>query len=375
MVESVDTVIIGAGPAGLAVSACLRARGAPFVVLEQADAVGSTWRRHYERLHLHTIKQLSALPRLPWPAEVALYPSRRDVVAYLDAYARRFQIEPRFGQTVTRAWPEAGGWVVRATAGELRCRALVIASGYNRVAKVPEWPGRDSYGGAVLHSSAYRSGDAFRGRRALVVGLGNSGGEIALDLWESGAEVSLAVRSPVHVVPRDLFGLPAQVNSLYGLGRLPVALADRLALAVLDRAVGDLAPWGLRRPAVGPARQVVEQGRIPLIDIGTVALIKQGKIRVVPGPRAYTATGVVLTDGRELPADLVVLATGYRPGLDAFLEGAADLVDERGYPRWHGAAVPGAPGLYFLGFRNPLTGALHDIAREAERIAAALTRT
>ena len=80
----------------------------------------------------------------------------------------------------------------------------------------------------------------------------------------------------------------------------------------------------------------------------------------------------MLADGREIEADLVVLATGYRPALDAFLDDAAALVDERGYPRAHGAAVPGAPGLYFIGFRNPLTGQLHDIALEAERIASAI---
>jgi cation diffusion facilitator CzcD-associated flavoprotein CzcO len=206
-----------------------------------------------------------------------------------------------------------------------------------------------------------------------VVGLGNSGGEIALDLWESGASsVAISLRSPVHVVPRDLFGIPAQVNALFGLGRLPPRIADPIVLELLDRAMGDLSRFGLRRPDIGPARQVVERGRIPLIDIGTVALIKQGKIGVVPGPRELTAGGLVVTDGREIPADVVVLATGYRPVLDAFLDGAAAYVDDRGYPRFHGREVDGAPGLYFIGFRNPLIGQLHDIALEAERIARAL---
>lgn len=367
-------VIVGAGPSGLAVGACLRERGVPFVIVEQSGEVGSTWRRHYERLHLHTVKQLSALPFQPWPDEVAMYPSRADVVAYLEQYARRFQLEPRFGHAVTRARRDGRGWLVQTSRGDLRSCVLVIATGYNRVPKVPELPGRERFRGVVVHSAEYKNGDAYRGKRALVVGIGNSGGEIALDLWEAGAETAIAVRSPVHVVPRDLHGIPAQVNSLYGVGRLPVAIADRIALAILDRAVGDLSPWGLRRPEIGPARQVVEKGRIPLIDIGTVALIKQGKIRVVPGPRAFTESHVVLTDGRELPADLVVLATGYRPALDDFLDGAADLVDDRGYPRWHGVEAKGATGLYFIGFRNPLTGQLHDIAVEAQRIAASVSK-
>lgn len=374
MAERTEVVIIGAGPSGLAVGACLRERGTPFVMLEQAGEVGSTWRRHYERLHLHTIKQLSALPFVPWPAEVAMYPSRAQVVAYLERYAQRFQLEPRFGHTVTSARRGGAGWVVQANGGAIEGRALVVATGYNRVPKMPDFPGRDRFRGVVLHSSGYKTGDAYRGKRALVVGIGNSGGEIALDLWECGADTTLSVRSPVHVIPRDLYGLPAQINSVYGLGRLPVAIADRIALALLDRTVGDLSPWGLHRPEIGPARQVVEQGRIPLIDIGTVDLVKQGKIRVVPGPREYTETGVVLTDGREIPVDVVVLATGYRPALDDFLEGAVEYVDERGYPRWHGTEVKSAPGLYFIGFRNPLTGQLHDIAAEAKRVSAAIAK-
>ncbi|MFT3766847.1 MAG: NAD(P)/FAD-dependent oxidoreductase [Minicystis sp.] len=374
MVEQTDVVVIGAGPSGLAVGACLRERGAAFVLLEQAAAVGSTWRRHYERLHLHTVKQLSALPRMPWPDGVPMYPSRAEVVDYLERYARRFRLEPRFGHAVTSARRDGDRWSIEANGSRIESRALVIATGYNRVPKVPSFPHRDRFGGVVVHSSEYRNGSAFRGKRAVVVGIGNSGGEIALDLWESGADTTMAVRSPVHVVPRDLFGMPAQVNSLYGLGRLPIPIADRIALFILDRAVGDLSPWGLRRPAIGPARQVVEKGKIPLIDIGTVALIKQGKIRVVPGPREFSAGGLVLTDGREVPADLVVLATGYRPVLDGFLDRAAEYVDDRGYPRWHGEEVTSARGLYFIGFRNPLTGALHDIALEAERIAAHVTK-
>lgn len=376
MAEHTEVVIIGAGPSGLAVGACLSAgsgRGVPFVMLEQAEAVGSTWRAHYDRLHLHTIKQLSALPFVPFADHVPLYPSRADVVDYLDRYAAKFRLAPRFGHTVTSARREGEGWLVRANDTEIRARALVVASGINRRPKVPSFPGRDRFRGVVLHSSEYKNGRAFRGKRALVVGIGNSGGEIALDLWESGAETSLAVRSPVHVVPRDLFGLPAQINSLYGVGRLPLAIADRVALSILDRAVGDLSPYGLHRPDIGPARQVVERGKIPLIDIGTVALVKQGKIRVVKGPESFTEGGMRLSDGQEIEADLVVLATGFHPAVDGFLDRAEGYTDARGYPRWHGAESASAPGLFFIGYRNPLSGQLHDIALEAKRIAKAIS--
>src|SRR5580693_9446913 len=121
-----DVIVLGAGPAGLAVAGCLRARKIPFVVLEQADAVGATWRRHYERLHLHTVARFSALPRMGWPEGVPMYPSRVQVVDYLERYARRFQIEPRFGQAVTRARRDGGRWVVTSSGGELSARALVV---------------------------------------------------------------------------------------------------------------------------------------------------------------------------------------------------------------------------------------------------------
>ncbi len=181
METDTDVVVIGAGPAGLAVGACLRARGVPFVILEQASAVGSTWRRHYDRLHLHTVARFSALPRMGWPASVPMYPSRAEVVDYLERYARHFALEPRFGQRAARARRDGARWVVTTPGGEHSGRALVIATGYNRVPNVPAFPYRERFGGAILHSSEYRSGAAYRGRRAIVVGLGNSGGEIALD--------------------------------------------------------------------------------------------------------------------------------------------------------------------------------------------------
>src|SRR5690606_12542582 len=127
-------------------------------------------------------------------------------------------------------------------------RAVAVCTGYNRVPVTPAWPGLAEFRGEVLHSAGYRSGRAYRGRRALVVGAGNSGAEIAVDLWEAGARVALCVRGPLHVVPRDLMGVPAQVTSLRIMSRLPPRLADRLSRRLIERAIGDLSPWGIRRP-------------------------------------------------------------------------------------------------------------------------------
>ncbi len=355
-----EVVVVGAGPAGLATAACLRARGVPFVVLERASAVASSWRNHYERLHLHTVKRHSALPMAPFPDEAPRYPSRDEVVAYLDAYARRFEIAPRFGELVRRIRPGE----VETAARTYPARAVVVCTGYNRVPHVPAWPGE--LGGPVVHSSAYRNGAPYKGKRVLVVGSGNSGAEIALDLWEHGAQPTLSIRGPVHVVPREVFGIPAQITSLYLFSRLPPRVADRVSLFTLNRAVGDLSRWGIERPALGPVSQVLEKKRIPLIDVGTIDLVRQGKIAVAKDVAGFAPDEVRFVDGTARPFDAVVLATGYRTGLPDLVEGVD--FDARGLPPRFGEEV--ARGLSFVGFRNPLTGQLRDIAAEAERVAA-----
>jgi indole-3-pyruvate monooxygenase len=204
----IHTIVVGAGPAGLAVGACLQRAGVSFLILEQADQVAVAWRRHYERLHLHTDKKHSELPFAPFPKEYPRYPSRLQMIDYLEGYARQFQLAPRLGQRVVSARRMNGSWEVQTQDTQYQAANLVIATGNSREPLVATWPGKGSFQGRVLHSSEYREGEAFRGQKVLVVGFGNSGGEIAIDLWEHGAETSLAVRSPVNVIPRDLFGIP-----------------------------------------------------------------------------------------------------------------------------------------------------------------------
>ncbi len=362
-----ETVIVGAGPAGLAVGACLRAAGRPFVMVDKAEAVGASWRGHYERLHLHTLKRYSGLPMMGFADDVPPYPSRAQVVAYLEAYARRFGLAPRLGVEVEEARRRGGGWEVRGGGEVLRARQLVVATGYNAVPNEPEWPGRGEYRGTLMHSRAYRNGRAFAGRRVLVVGIGNSGAEIAMDLWEHGARTAIAVRSPVHVIPRELWGVPSQRTGLL-MGRLPPSWGDRISGTLLKVALGDLGRYGLRRPEVGPVTQVVRDGRVPLVDVGTLDLIRQGAIEVLPDVAGLTEGGARFVDGREEPFDAIVTATGYRPGFARFLHGAELVADARGYPRAHGRESA-LPGLYFLGFRNPIIGQLNDIGREARRVA------
>src|SRR6476661_3734057 len=170
-------IIVGAGPAGLAVGACLQQAGISCLILEQADKAGVAWHRHYERLHLHTDKGHSELPFAPFPREYPRYPSRLQMISYLEAFARRFHLEPRLGQQVVSARQVDGLWEVRTQDTRYQASNLVIATGYSREPCVPAWPGQASFQGSLLHSSRYRNGEPFKGQKVLVVGFGNSGGE------------------------------------------------------------------------------------------------------------------------------------------------------------------------------------------------------
>lgn len=368
----VHTIIVGAGPAGLAVGACLKRAGIPNLILEQSDQVGSAWRRHYDRLHLHTAKAQSALPFVAFPRDYPRYPSRSQVVDYLETYVRKLQLEIRFGQQVIAAFHEDNRWEVQTQDTLYHASTLVIAAGYNREPNIPDWPGQASFRGTLVHSSHYKSGGAFKGQKVLVVGFGNSGGEIALDLWESGAQPALSVRGPVNVIPRDLLGIPIQSIGILE-SWLPPWLIDALNAPILAAAVGDLTRYGLQKLPRGPVAQIRGEARIPLIDVGTVKLIKERRVRVYPGIERFTEDGVLFTDGTEKPFDAVILATGYRPRVDAFLQGASAACDETGTPSSSGREAP-IPGLYFCGYTVPATGALREIALEARRISADIAR-
>jgi cation diffusion facilitator CzcD-associated flavoprotein CzcO len=364
-------VVVGAGPAGLAVAASLREHGVEAELLERGAGVGESWRHHYERLHLHTVKELSALPGIGWGAETPRYPSREQVVEYLERYARHFGLEPHFGVEVLRASPVDGGWRLETSKGAWEASQLVVATGFNARPYEPRWPGREDFGGSIEHSSAFRTGAGHSGQRVLVVGAGNSGAEIALDLCEHGASVSLSVRDAQHVLPRDFLGLPSQKSSVR-MRRLPLRMRDAIASTISRLAFGDLGRYGLRRPNRGPISRVVLEGKIPLLDVGTVARIRSGEIAVVPGVERFTQVGVVLTDGRHLDVAHVVLATGYRAGLERWIDGVEVVLDERGVPSPPRGRL--LPGLWVIGFENTPTGLLRQIGEAAPDVARRIVR-
>jgi indole-3-pyruvate monooxygenase len=365
--QAADIVVIGAGPAGLATSACLRRLGVAHALLEREGHIASAWRRHYDRLHLHTTKTHSGLPMTPWPKAAPRYPAREAVLEYLHSYAAEHRVEPRLGVRVNAVERRRDRFIVHTSAGVQTPRTVVSATGYNAMPKVPAIRGLDRFRGSAIHAGAYRNAAPYRGLRTLVVGCGNSGAEIALDLAEHGVDVAMVVRGPVHVVPRDLLGRPTQHTNIL-LSRLPLGLRDAIATATISMAVGDLSRWGIERPAMGPNRMIEALGRIPILDIGTLALVKRGKIRILPAVEEILPDRVCFADGAQHPFGAVILATGYAPGLDRLIPGFETIADARGRPDRFGEES-GIPGLYFVGFKNPPTGALREIALEAPRVA------
>ncbi len=365
MTATSDAIVIGAGPAGLSCAVTMRAAGLNVAVLEKADSVGAVWRRHYERLHLHTDRNHSALPRMPMPRDYPLYPSRAQVVDYLESYATRFGIDPVFNTEVTTIRRDGVQWLAETSRGAFSARIVVVATGIAHAPYRPSWPGSDTFRGSIVHSSDYRNPDKFREKRVLVVGFGNSGGEIALDLAEAKVDVTIAVRGPVQIIPRDLLGLPI-LTWVILYRHLPARLVDIINAPVLRLVLGNFEKLGLRRAAKGPRQMVEEDGRVPLIDIGTLAKIGDGSIKVRGGIDRLAADGVVFADGRQERFDAIVLATGFRPDLRRLLPGL-DVFYAHGMPRVTGK--PSAPGLYFCGQITVPTGQLREIAIEAERIA------
>ncbi|MFF9486976.1 flavin-containing monooxygenase [Streptomyces sp. NPDC014676] len=368
--------VIGGGPGGLAVAYALRARGVRAVVLERSDRVGDSWRRHYDRLRLHTTRRLSALPGLPMPRRFGRWPARDDVVRYLEKYAEHHRLEIVTGVEVSRVerTPDGTGWLLHATGGrELTGAAVVVATGFNHTPRVPDWPGRDTYTGEFLHASEYRDAKPFAGRDVLVVGVGNTGAEIAVDLVEGGASrVRLAVRTPPHIVRRSTAGWPAQYSGIL-VRRLPAGLVDRLCRVQARVALPDLSDRGLPRPGSGLYTRVRE-GAIPVQDVGLIDAVRKGKVEVVAAVEGFEEGKVVLADGDRVGPDAVVAATGYARGLEG-LVGGLGVLDDRGRPVVHGGRAPaGAPGLYFTGFTNPISGNLRELALDAQRIAKAVVR-
>ncbi|KAL8107104.1 indole-3-pyruvate monooxygenase YUCCA6-like [Apium graveolens] len=375
-------VIVGAGPSGLAVAACLKQRGIPSVVLERSNCVASLWQlKSYDRLRLHLPKQFCELPLMHFPQNFPTYPTKQQFVSYLENYATKFEINPLFSECVERAEFDSsiGFWRVRSVGmgknGEERrcefvCRWLVVATGENAEAVVPKIRGMEEFSGPIVHTSSYKSGDAFGGKKVLVVGCGNSGMEVCLDLCNYNASPSLVVRDAVHVLPREVLGNSTFGLSMWLLKWFPVRFVDTFLLIVCRILIGDTSKLGLVRPSIGPLELKNSAGKTPVLDVGTLDRIKNGDIKVVPGIQRLTQKTVEFVDGEKENFDAIILATGYKSNVPSWLKEREMFSEKDGLPRrpfpngWKGES-----GLYAVGFtKRGLLGASMDARQIADDI-------
>ena len=379
MDESRRVYVVGGGPGGLAAGAELRRRGLQPVILERGEQVGTSWRAGYDRLHLHTVRGLSGLPGFGIPRAAGRWAARDAVIDYLERYRAHHGLEVRGGTEVERITAAEGQdgdgarWVIHTTAGErLPARSIVVATGHAHTPFVPDWPGRQSYTGQLRHAREYRNPAPYAGLDVLVVGVGNSGAEIATDLGEGGARrVWIAVRTPPQIVKRDMAGWPAHATGIL-VSPLPSALVDPIARLQRRLTIPDLTRYGIRNPDDGLMSRVRRVGEVPLQDVGFVGAVRSGTVTPVAAVTGLDGDKVLLADGSAISPQAVIAATGYRRGLETMV-GDLGVLDDGGMPRVHGG-TPAAPGLFFVGYTVSLRGMLRDIAADARRVAPAVAR-
>jgi cation diffusion facilitator CzcD-associated flavoprotein CzcO len=361
--ETATVLIVGAGPAGLAAAAQLARRGVSTLVLERGDSVATSWRGRYDRLRLNTSRWTSDLPGARYPRAAGLFPSRDQVVDYLEDYAARNGVDVRFATSVERVDRDDRQWVLTTSDGQFRAPQLIIATGHQHTPSIPAWPGRETFTGRLLHSADYRNPSEFEGNDVLVVGPGCSGMEIAYDLAEGGAaRVRMAVRTQPNIILRQAGPMPGDVPATV-MYRLPAKIGDRQTRLIRRLTIGDLSEHGLVPPAEGIMSRSHREGKAPaILDKPVIEAIRRRRIEITAAVESFDGGTVRLADGEELEPDAVIAATGYTTGLER-LVGHLGVLNERGVPLVHGGPAA-APGLRFIGY-EPRPAQIGRVGKEA----------
>jgi len=365
--KETTTLIVGASVSGLASAACLQKQGVEHTIIEKTNSIATPWRNHYQRLHLHTNKRISNLPYKKFGHAVPRYPSRQQVVDYLEEYQKSFGITPLFNTEAKKIKKVSNDWITETSTGIFKSKYVIIATGAFTKPKPVHFKGMETFPGKILHSYEYKTGTDFEGQKVLVVGFGNSACEIAIDLYEQGARPSMSVRSPVNVIPRDVLGIPILELSL-AMSSLPPKFADTINAPLLRLLVGDITRLGLKKLPYGPLEQIQKNASIPLLDIGTIRHIRAGHIGIYDDIDHMEHKTVYFKNGKAEDFDAIVAGLGY-------YRDYADIVDVD-TSRFEDLKQPlnkqkyfGKDGLYFCGFWISPTGQIREIGLDAQRIA------
>jgi len=307
--SGLPVAIVGAGPAGLAAARALRLRGIPYVQFERHSDVGGIWDIEnpgtpmYRSAHFISSRDKSGFWDFPMPADFADYPSREQILAYTRDFAEAYGLRDgvRFGVEVRRATQDQDGvWTLETSVGEVRARALIAANGTTWAARRPRVPGESTFTGEIIHAQSYRDLSQFGGRRVLVVGLGNSGADIACDAAVSADRAFVSTRRGYHFIPKHVFGQPSDTTEW-----LPI-WGERLLYSIMrPLVIGDVRRWGLPKPD----HRLFETH--PLLNTQLLHHLQHGDVTAKPGIERFDGPEVVFTDGSRERVDLVVFATGY----------------------------------------------------------------
>jgi dimethylaniline monooxygenase (N-oxide forming) len=364
--------VIGAGSSGIASCQVLDARGIPFDCFEQGSEVGGNWRYRndngmssaYRSLHINTSRDLMSYATYPMPADYPDYPSHWQIAKYFDDYVDHFGLREkiRFRTEVTRVEPADGGWevTVRGEDGSEEARrygAVMVANGHHWDPRWPEppFPGADEFTGEQMHAHHYQEPDVLAGKRVCVLGIGNSATDIAVESSRHADATFLAMRRGAYVIPKYLRGVPTDEAGPPILSRLPLPVQRFFFMSSIKVAAGDMEKYGLPKPdhKLLEAHPTVSSDLLPRLGHGDIAV--KPNIGSYPGGRT-----VRFVDGSEEEIDLVVYCTGYKISFPFFDPAVLSVRDNR-IPLYRRVVSAERPGLYFIGFIQPL-GAIMPIA-------------
>ncbi len=357
--------IIGAGSSGIAAAQVLDARRIPFDCFEKGSQIGGNWRFEndngmssaYRSLHINTSRRVMAFKTLPMPEHFPDYPDHFQMAAYFDEYADHFGLREKisFRTEVLSVEPVDGEWEVTVEGPDgkretNRYRAVLVANGHHWDPRFPEpsFPGADEFSGEQLHVHHYREADVLQGKRVLVLGLGNSAADVAVESSRIADATFLAMRRGAYVLPKYMQGKPIDEILTPLTSRSPLAVQRFFSMRLLDLSVGEMEKYGLPTPdhKLYEAHPTVSSELLPRLG--------HGDIKVKPNIDRFTGDrGVRFVDGSEEEIDLVVYCTGYKMTFPFFDPSVLSAPDNR-LPLYRRVASVERPGLYFIGFIQPL---------------------